>query len=236
MAIILWFFYPPMTRSKIGAVLHLRWREKDGSFFHLDCDLTVPTFPTQDRYDGGRNDAVRYLYREKPVGWREECGKLLDLVGMAGSPHLIDPASWQIKMRLINLSTVFPSQVGTSTDLSSSLPQSLLFLRDDTLRGRKREVYVLAKMAKTFTASRAKSIQLKMAVNSVLANNIDIPSTDLGASLRSVLQYRDIRGQFSSIHPDLLAEGFTRVDVTDEGLCFLRDTAQGECCNQLECD
>ena len=125
-------------RSKIGAVLHLRWREEDGSFFHLDCDLTVPTFPTQDRYDGGTDDVVRYLSRERPVGWREECGKLLNLSAMAGSTHLIDPSSWQIKMRLINRSTVLPSQVGTSTDLSSSLPQSLLFLDDQTLRGRKR--------------------------------------------------------------------------------------------------
>ena len=89
-------------------------------------------------------------------------------------------------------------------------------------------------MVKTFTASSAKSIQLKLAVNRVLNNIADVPSADLGASLRSVLQYKDIRGQFSSIHPDLLAEGFTRVEVTDQGLCFHRDTAQGECCNQLE--
>ena len=113
-----------MTRSKIGAVLHLRWREEDGSFFHLDCDLTVPTFPTQDRYDGGRNDIMDYLSKEKPVGWREECGKLLNLKPMAGSPHLVNPPSWQIKMRLINRTTVLPSQVGTDTDLSSSLPRA----------------------------------------------------------------------------------------------------------------
>ena len=217
-------------------MLHLKWREKDGSFFHLDCDLTIPTFPTQDRYDGGTNDVVQYLVREKPVGWREECGKLLNLQPMAGSPHLIDPSSWQIKMRLINRSTVLPSQVGTSSDLSSSLPQSLLFLRDGTLSGRKREVYVLAKMVKTFTASSAKSIQLKMAVEIVLASIKDISSADLGASLRSVLQHPEIRGQFSSIHPDLRAEGVTRVEVTDQGLCFLRDTAQGEWRNQVECN
>ena len=106
-------------------MLHLRWREEDGSFFHLDCDLTVPTFPTQDRYDGGVNDAWQYLSRERPVGWREECGKLLNLSAMAGSPHLIDPRSWQIKMRLINRTTVLPSQVGTSSNMSlPSLPRA----------------------------------------------------------------------------------------------------------------
>ena len=95
---------------------------------------------------------------------------------------------------------------------------------------------MLAKMVKTFTSSSAKSIQLKMAVGDVLKKNIDVSSADLGASLRSVLQYRDIRGQFSSIHPDLLAEGITRVEVTDQGLCFVRDTAQSEWCKQLECN
>ena len=214
------------SRSKIGAVLHLRWREEDGSFFHLDCDLTVPTFPTQLRYDGSVNDARQYLSRERPVGWREECGKLLNLGAMAGSYHLIDPASWQIKMRLINRSTVLPSQVGTDTDLSSSLPQSLLFLNDGTLEGRKREVYVLAKIVKTCTDSPAKSIELKMAVEKVLRNK-EPSKEDLGAALRSVLQHQDIRGKFASVHPDLRAEGVTGVEVTDEGLRFLRDTTQG---------
>ena len=83
-------------------------------------------------------------------------------------------------------------------------------------------------MVKTFTSSSAKSIELKMAVERVLATTIDISSADLGASLRSVLQYEDIRGQFASIHPDLMAVGVTRMEVTDQGLCFFRDTAQGE--------
>ena len=96
-----------MTRSKIGAVLHLRWREEDGSFFHLDCDLTVPTFPTQDRYD-----VRQYLVREKPVGWSEECGKLLNLTTMATSPHLIDPSSWQIKMNEADKQVQRPPQPG----------------------------------------------------------------------------------------------------------------------------
>ena len=139
-------------------------------------------------------------------------------------------------MRLINRSNVLLSQVGTTSDLPSSLPQSLLFLSYRTLNGRKRQVYVLAKMVKTFTASSAKSIQLKMAVNDVLINNIDISNDDLGASLRSVLQHKEIRGQFSSIHPDLKAEGVARVEVTDQGLCFVRDTTQGEWHPQLECN
>ena len=80
---------------------------------------------------------------------------------------------------------------------------------------------------KTFTVSTAKSIQCKIAVKEVLRNS-EPSSEDLGAALRSVLQYREIRGQFSSIHPDLRAVGVTRVEVTDLGLSFVRDTTQGK--------
>ena len=82
-------------------------------------------------------------------------------------------------------------------------------------------------MMKTFTACTAKSIQCKMGVKDVLVNS-EPSSEDLGAALRSVLQYMEIRGQFSSIHPDLRAVGVTRVEVTDHGLSFVRDTRQGK--------
>ena len=65
-----------------------------------------------------------------------------------------------------------------------------------------------------------------MAVDSVLKNS-EPSSEDLGAALRSVLQYREIRGQFSSIHPDLRAVGVTGVEVTDLGIRFVRDTTPG---------
>ena len=79
---------------------------------------------------------------------------------------------------------------------------------------------------KTFTVSTAKSIQCKIAVQEVLRNS-EPSSEDLGAALRSVLQYREIRGQFSSIHPDLGAVGVTGVEVTDQGIRFVRNTTPG---------
>ena len=81
-------------------------------------------------------------------------------------------------------------------------------------------------MMKTFTSSSAKSIGCKMAVDRVLRNSKP-SSEDLGAALRSVLQHKEIRGQFSSIHPDLEAVGVTGVEVTDLGIRFVRDTTPG---------
>ena len=45
---------------------------------------------------------------------------------------------------------------------------------------------------------------------------------EIGALLREVIHFPSIRGKFTSIHPDLRAEGIMRVEVRDEGLHFVR--------------
>ena len=45
----------------------------------------------------------------------------------------------------------------------------------------------------------------------------------LGAAIREIIQFYTIRGKFSSVHPDLAAEGITRVMVEDTGLQFVMD-------------
>ena len=92
----------------------MRWTNPDNSFSYISCDLSIPTFPTNLRYDGSLGEVKTYLDKEKPVGWLEERSKLQDMRGAAVSPHLISPESWQIKMRLINPTTVLPSQVEQS--------------------------------------------------------------------------------------------------------------------------
>merc|ERR1719234_983823 len=67
---------PSLTWSKVGVVLHLQWREEDGTLFTIDCDLNCPTWPTHTRFYGSPNSAERYLMRERPVGWLEELSKL----------------------------------------------------------------------------------------------------------------------------------------------------------------
>ena len=82
-------------------------------------------------------------------------------------------------------------------------------------------VYVLLKILKYCTDSPARSYQLKFAVDQVLRNK-DIDSTEgLGAAIKGITHYFTIRGKFSTVHPDLAAEGITRVEVGEEGLHFV---------------
>ena len=102
-----------------------------------------------------------------------------------------------------------------------------MFLNDTTLSGKKKDVYVLCKILKWCTGSSAKSYQCKFAVNDVLMNK-ELETDDIGAALRDVINFNTIRGKFSSVHPDLRAEGVIRVEVLDEGLRFVRETSDGE--------
>ena len=47
------------------------------------------------------------------------------------------------------------------------------------------------------------------------------------AAIKKIIQYKTIRGNFSFVHPDLAAEGITRVEVGEEGLHFIRATGTG---------
>ena len=47
-------------------------------------------------------------------------------------------------------------------------------------------------------------------------------TADIGPSLQRVLKYWTMRDKFQGIHPALAEKGVTGVEVTDEGLRFLR--------------
>ena len=47
---------------------------------------------------------------------------------------------------------------------------------------------------------------------------------DICDAIREVMQFPCLRGKFSSVHEDLMAEGISRVEVTKSGFYFLRDT------------
>ena len=40
------------------------------------------------------------------------------------------------------------------------------------------------------------------------------------AAIKEVIHFKTLRGKFSSVHPDLLAEGITRVEVVQDGIQF----------------
>ena len=94
---------------------------------------------------------------------------------------------------------------------------------EQVLAGKKLEAYVLLKVLKYCTGSSAKSYQCKFAVKEVFRNK-SIESTDeVGAAIKEIVQYDTIRGKFSSVHPDMAAEGITRVEVGEEGLHFITE-------------
>ena len=107
-------------------------------------------------------------------------------------------------------------------------------MEDRTLKGIKKELYVILKVlkyctqrkSKDSTISKVSSYTLKIAIDSVLRNR-DPERKEFGSALRAILQHETLRGRFDSVSEDLEAEGITRVEVGEEGLIFHRDGAQG---------
>ena len=97
-------------------------------------------------------------------------------------------------------------------------------MRDQTLEGKKMDAYVLLKILKYCTDSPARSYQMKFAVDRVFLNK---SVENMERAIKEIIHYDTIRGKFSSVHPDLAAEGITRVEVGEEGLHFIRSDKPG---------
>ena len=97
-------------------------------------------------------------------------------------------------------------------------------MNDSVLSGKKLEAYVMLKILKYCTDSSARSYQCKFAVDQVFRNKKIESMEELGAAIKEIIQYYTIRGKFSSVHPDLAAEGIARVEVGEEGLFFISKT------------
>ena len=98
---------------------------------------------------------------------------------------------------------------------------------EQTLEGKKLDVYVLLKIIKYCTGSSARSYQCKYAVKEALKNKRIESTEEVGAAIKEVIHYKTIRGKFSSVHPDLASEGITKVDVGEEGLYFIKSVEPG---------
>ena len=48
------------------------------------------------------------------------------------------------------------------------------------------------------------------------------------ALMRQIIHCQTLRGKFSSVHPDLAAEGITKVEVGEEGLFFIKNNYSGK--------
>ena len=89
----------------------------------------------------------------------------------------------------------------------------------DTLNGKHLDVYVLLKVLKFCTDSRAKSYDCKFAVHIVLMGR-NITSDKIGEAIREVISYKNIRGKFVSVHQELKNLGVTKIEIGDNGLIF----------------
>ena len=48
------------------------------------------------------------------------------------------------------------------------------------------------------------------------------------------IHYKTIRGKFSSVHPDLAAEGITRVEVREDGLHLIKEIMMNQVSFDME--
>ena len=100
-------------------------------------------------------------------------------------------------------------------------------MRDETLKGRKLNLYQMLKILKYCTGSSATSYQCKFVIDHEFKNKNIESMEELGAAIKEIIHCKTIRGKFSSVHPDLAAEGITRVEVGEEGLHFITSTETG---------
>ena len=100
-------------------------------------------------------------------------------------------------------------------------------MSDQTLKGKKLEVYVLLKILKYCTGSSARSYQCKFAVDQAFTNRTVESTEDVWEAIKIIIQYKTLRGNFSSVHPDLEAEGITGVEVGEKGLHFISNNQPG---------
>ena len=83
---------------------------------------------------------------------------------------------------------------------------------DKVLEEWKLEAYVILKILKHCTGSSARSYQCKYSVQQVLMNKSIENMKEVGAAIKEIIHFYTIRGKFSSVHPDLAAEGITKVE------------------------
>ena len=96
-----------------------------------------------------------------------------------------------------------------------------MFLRKDTLKGSKLEVYVLLKLLKTLTKAPVTSYKIKWALEYTLGNILNLSEDGIGSAIREAMNHLSIQDKFSGIHPRLQELGYIRIEVTDTGFTFV---------------
>ena len=123
---------------------------------------------------------------------------------------------------------VFPSirtiPKGKTTEISVPSQPSIRFFPQ---HARNWPFFRASEILKYCTGSSARSYQCKFAVDQVFHNKSIESLEEVGAAIKEIIHFKTIRGKFSSVHPDLAAEGITRVEVGEEGPHFVTKRGKG---------
>ena len=91
----------------------------------------------------------------------------------------------------------------------------------NTLRGTRKDVYVLMKVVKYITGSSAKSFELKWIVDTIFSMNKAPARDKIGQALQAVMRHKTVRGKFGGVHQDLKNLGVTAVVVGENEVEFV---------------
>ena len=99
-------------------------------------------------------------------------------------------------------------------------PQTLLFMRDETLMGRKIELYVLLKILKYCTNSPVTSFQCKFALDRVFSYKNIESMAEMGVAIKEILHYKTLRLVFVEAFTDQInkyALSFSKSFIKSKG-------------------
>ena len=100
-----------------------------------------------------------------------------------------------------------------------------MFLNEQTLEGSKLKVYAMLKILKYLTKAPVTSYKVKFALAEVLSNR-QLSEDGIGSAIQDVINHPSLRGKFNGVRTELIKEGICTVEVTHEGLHFVKGTTQ----------
>ena len=235
---------PSLTWSKEGLVLHLQWREADGTLSTIDLNFNCPSWPTplgvEYKVCNSCNLCIScnscisckecgplaYLERKMPVGWIEECSLMEGKNLAAQFPGGPFPGLWVTNKTTMDWKTMKDTinwqvkfrLINKETALSRQIVDEV---NNEIMWRENLEALALLNVLKYCTDSSASDEECKSAIHRTISKN-PICIEDMGDTLKLIIRCETIRGKFSSVHPDLAKLGITRVEVGKEGLHFVR--------------
>ena len=110
------FTSPCLTFSKIGLVLHLEFKQEDGSFLNLDVDVNPGSIPYISKFDGNNESKRNRLERErvKLIDWKTEWDKSPEFSELCGGGWGFTPDDGlkrSVRLRYFNFKDVISEEV-----------------------------------------------------------------------------------------------------------------------------